>query len=347
MDLAVPRASRRQRAGMTVSWLAVLSRAVRVRLGRSARRQARRARRAGERLRMRWPALVGRVEHDGVYFVVSKIPRGDDPRSQAILGCARKFADSGVPVHLLVLEFERDVDSEVDRLKQDALPRLATVKCFWRDAAPSGDGGGFPDTLRDVPQTAISVVTPGHPGRTTYFNAGLPIATVTELQRGLEVEHLAPDGAPIRRDDYDERRRLVRMLELRPDTGRVAMHRYVDSDGTCWMSAWVNPSSGQSGPLQVYSPTPMELATYGDVQARWISREIHRSATALVVSDDAASGRVVAKSHHPAAIRMAVAPDSRPVRAEDLLAFYRRALTPVWRRGRSSMLSPPAPLRLP
>ncbi|MGH8823987.1 MAG: hypothetical protein ACRDVN_05865 [Jiangellaceae bacterium] len=334
--------------GFRTSRLRALPRATRFLLGRMAGPRSRRTRRAAELLLMRAPALVGRAESGGVYFVVSTILRRDDPRTEAILACARAFADAAVPVHVLVLEFARDADHEVAQLMRGAsLPRSATVRYFWRHAAPSGDGGFATAALRDLPVTARGVLTPGHPERTSYFVDGLPVATVTQLQHGLEVEHLGPDAAPIRRDDYDERRRLVRMLDLRPDTGQAAMRRYLDADGTCWLSAWVNPSSGRSGPVQVYSPTPMEFAGYRDVWARWVTRELHRSASALVISDDAVSGRVVARSRHPAAHKVAVGPEPRPVHSAELLAFYQHVITPAWRPRRSGVSSPPAPLHHP
>jgi hypothetical protein len=331
--------------GSSANRLSALARTARLLLSRTAGHHARRARRAGERLLMRLPALVGRIERGGVYFVVSTMPRRDDRGSQAVLACARVFADSGVPVHLLVLEFARDADHEVARLRQNALlPEAATVRYFWRHAAPSGDGGFLTETLRDVASTATAVHAQD---RTTYFVDGVPVATVTQKQLGLEVEHLGHDGAPIRRDDYDEHHRLVRRLELRPDTGKVAMRRYLDADGTCWLSAWVVASSGRSGPVQVHSPRPVEFATYSDVRARWVSGELHRSVAALVVSDDSASSRVVARSRHPAAHRVVIGPEQPPFHSADLLSFYEQAITPPWRRDRSSLMWPPPPLRRP
>ena len=330
--------------GSRTNRLGALPRAVRLRLSRTAGHHAWRARRAGQRVLMRLPALVGRVERGGVYFVVSTMPRLDDQRTRAVLACARVFADVGVPVHVLVLEFTRDADHEVARLTHSGLlPQAATVRYFWRHAAPSGDGGFPSDVLKDVPLSATAVAAPGQPDRTTYFVKGIPVATTTESRHGVEVEHFGHHGGPIRRDDYDERHCLVRMLELRPDTGKVAMCRYLDADGTCWLSAWVNPSSGRIGPVQVHSPSPMEFATDDDVRAHWVTRELHKSAAAVVVFDDASSGRVVARSRHPAVHKVALGPEQPAAHSADLFAFYQRAITP-WRRGRSSVLSPPPPL---
>ncbi|MGH8777043.1 MAG: hypothetical protein ACRDWI_18480 [Jiangellaceae bacterium] len=334
-------------SGFRPGRLTALPRGARLRTGHLTRRYVGRARRLGERLVLRVPALFGRVERAGMYVVVSKLPCGDDADARAVLDCANAFASAGVAVHILVLEFARDAEHQAALLhRRELLPAGVSWRYFWRHAAPSGDGGWPVDALRDLPPAAQPVTMPGMPARTTYFVDGLPVARVTDRQRGLVVEHLGPDGAPRRRDDYDERHRLVRMVDVSPETGKVATRRYLDADGTCWLSAWVGPS-GRSGPLQVHLPTPTEYASDRDVRARWVTRELHRSAAVLVVAADAASGRVVSRSRHPAAHRLAVEADPRPVRVEDLLAYFRHVTKPAWRRGRRAAPAPPAPLRRP
>ena len=307
------------------------------------RQLGRLVRRAGWRL----AGAIRRRERGAVYVVLGQVPARDDPARQALLSCLRIFANAGVHVHLLLLDYVGDADQAISGLRDHGLsPAAATVKIFWRDASPTGDGGAYAQPMAGTqPTTAVRM--PGSPSHTMYFRDGLPVIAVTGGGRAVAVEHFGSFGAPVRRDDYDERGRLVRTQELVEDTGEVATYRYLDGDGSCWLSAWIDHVSGRSGPLQQHRPTRREFATYSDVWAYWVTRQLRVSATPLIISVDSVGAEVVGKSRHPAAYRVRIDPDAvGSADPNSVLEFYAYATSANSRRRRSRVgtVTPPPPL---
>jgi hypothetical protein len=315
--------------------------ATRARLERRFHRESRRLHRVAADVRLRSAALIGRRERGGVYVVLGKIPASDDSCQRALLSCFVAFADAGVRVHLLLLDYARDADYTINGLRdRSLLPAAVTVRYFWRDAAPSGDGGAITRPLVGLPARM-----PGRSNRTIYYQDGLPLISVAAKDHGAEVEHFGSTGAAVQRDEYDERGRLVRTLDLIEATGDVATHRYRDADGTCWLSAWVNQSSGRLGPLQMHRPSFREFATYSDVHAAWVTAKLQRSIAPLIIAADDESARVVAKSRHRRAHRVTLKVDGTvPADACSLLEFYSHVTSPTARRRRPSAVQTPAPL---
>jgi hypothetical protein len=320
--------------------------ATRARLERRFHRESGRLHWVAAAVGLRSAALIGRRERGGVYVVLGKIPASDDSCQRALLSCFAAFADAGVLVHLLLLDYARDADYTINGLRdRSLLPAAVTVRYFWRDAAPSGDGGAITRPLVGLPQPATAARMPGRSHRTIYSQDGLPLISVTAKDHGAEVEHFGSTGAATQRDEYDERGRLVRTLDLIEATGDVATHRYRDADGTCWLSAWVNQSNGASGPLQMHRPSLREFATYSDVHAAWVTAKLQRSIAPLIIAADNQSARVVAKSRHPTAYRVTLKVDGTvPADPRSLLEFYSHVTSPTARRRRPSAVQPPAPL---
>ena len=115
--------------------------ATRARLERRFHRESGRLHWVAAAVGLRSAALIGRRERGGVYVVLGKIPASDDSCQRALLSCFAAFADAGVLVHLLLLDYARDADYTINGLRdRSLLPAAVTVRYFWRDAAPSWSG---------------------------------------------------------------------------------------------------------------------------------------------------------------------------------------------------------------
>jgi hypothetical protein len=302
--------------------------------------------RAAARAGCRWGSWISRKERGGVHVVLGRIPDGDEPTWRALLVGIGAFADAGIRVNLMVLEYAPDAGLAINGLRdRGLLPAAATVKCFWQEAAPSGDGGAYSPPLGGLPQQAAAIRLPGHNARTIYMHDGLPVLAVLDEGGAITVEHLGPMGTSRQRDEYDDRSRLVRILDMIEESGAVATRRYLDADGACWLSEWVDQSSGVSGPFQLHRPKPREFATDRDVYAWWVATEIQQSAAPLIISVDKIGAHVVAKSFHPCAYRVTLQTDRVPwPDPESLLAFYAYAVSRTLHRRSTAAVEPPSPL---
>ncbi|MBA0125228.1 hypothetical protein H0B56_06710 [Haloechinothrix sp. YIM 98757] len=201
--------------------------------------------------------------------------------------CVHFASGLRAPAELVVMDYSHDPAAAAALA---GAPAGVAVRRFWRDAAP--DGGGA--TPRYSPHTA-GVPEP-HPGAldrvwdTGYYRAGRPVMTVTERGRTTVVDHYQHGSMPSRRDEIDERGRLVRAVDLHPGTGRAVTHRYLDTTGRCWMSVWIDPD-GSFGRAQRHHPATTEFSSLRTAQAEWLASllETERRYTVLAVGADAVS----------------------------------------------------------
>ncbi len=206
---------------------------------------------------------VARVARQHVCVIFSRA--GAD--TQALMRMARRAAKAGTGVEVLLLDFGR-ADPVLGEIA-DGVP----LKRFWREA-PRGGGGAEP-----LPPDAG--LTPGPmPGtrggewRSGYYRDGLPVLAMSVRNGITVVDHFDSSGVPVRHDDIDERGRWVRTVDLDPVTRRETNYRYLDSDGACWLSVWVDPRDGSLGRAVQHRPVEREFGDLREAQVDWVAEEL-------------------------------------------------------------------------
>jgi hypothetical protein len=189
-------------------------------------------------------------------------------RKAALSGTVRSVrltAALRLPAEIYVLDFNRTVEEALA-----ALPTKVPVRRFWRDAAPAG-GGVMP---RSVTVESSAEPVPGNDAggwRSGYYLAGTPVVAITNEPGSKSVLHYGTHGAPVRREQIDGGGRLVRVVDIHPATGRDVTHRYLNSDGRCWLSVWLDADGRTPGRTLQHHPMPRELASFRAAQAEWIA----------------------------------------------------------------------------
>ncbi|SNR76946.1 hypothetical protein SAMN06265360_11856 [Haloechinothrix alba] len=249
-----------------------------------ARRAAGRARSTVGLVRLCGLVLALRVRRHRVYVLVAG---AETAPLRTAVRCVRFAAGLRAPAELVVMDYSND-PAAAGALA--GAPAGVAVRLFWRDAAPDGGGATprYTSGTADAPEP--------HPGSlerswdTGYYQAGRPTMAVTERGRTTAVEHYQHGSMPSRRDEIDERGRLVRTVDLHPATGRAVTHRYLDTSGRCWMSVWID-TDGTVGRAQRHRPVATEFPSLRSAQAEWLASllETERRHTVLAVGADAVS----------------------------------------------------------
>jgi hypothetical protein len=246
---------------------------------------------------------TGRGQRTGVFIVVSTIGTGEQAPSPTLMQSINTAAAAGAPVEVLLADYDADLDAQFAAyVEHDELQAGVTVRRFWRDATP---GAG----LSRPRHTTAGLVAGPAPGaevgewRAAFYRSGTPALAVDEKPTGSIVEHYGTLGQPVRRDEIDAEGRLVRIVDIHPDTGRDVTHRYPMGDDTCWLSVWVNATDGSLGPAHQHLPAPREFASLRAVQARWIDQVAARTARPVLIAADAQSQELVRMVEHTGAIR--------------------------------------------
>ncbi|MGH3516723.1 MAG: hypothetical protein ACRDQ7_04790 [Haloechinothrix sp.] len=240
-----------------------------------ARRARRRLRRLSGRARLVVSVLTASARRDSLYLLVSGSPA--DGLSPALVRTVRAAVTVRIPVEVLVLDF---VPGGAESVPAE-LPAAVSVRRFWREAAPDGGGAAPRQATAPLPREPVPV---GEEWRTGYYRAGRPVLALRESEGATLVEHYGHAGVPVRRVEIDGRGTLVRIVDLHPATGRDVTHRYLDSDGECWLSVWVDGEDGTLGPTQQHRPHLREFESFRAAQAEWVAEQMARAARRRVVA---------------------------------------------------------------
>lgn len=235
---------------------------------RAGRRFGHRTRRRAERARLLAMMLTARLRDVPVFLLVS----GTERFSAAMVRRLRVAAGRRAGLQVLVLDFAPHATAAKAALAK--LPIDLHVKRFWLDAAPGG-GGCTPRHSTDG-LVRRPVPGPKDTWHTGYYRDGYPVVGVTEHPGATMVDHYEA-GLPAQRDEIDSSGRVIRIVDLHPDTGHEVTHRYLDSSGDCWLSVWVE-SDGTLGRTQRHRGKVREFPSFRAAQADWV-RELAPGST--------------------------------------------------------------------
>jgi hypothetical protein len=271
-------------------------------LRNAMRRVQGRSRRAVQHAGRGLLVATGRGKRDGAFVVVA--PTGKQA-SSALIHSINTAVAAGVPVDVLLVEYDAELDVQfASNLERGAIPAEVTLRRFWRDAIP---GAGLSKPRHDTAGLVAEPAPAAQAGewRTAFYRSGIPVLAVDETTAGCTVDYFGSVGEPLRRDEIDADRKLVRIVDLHPDTGREVTHRYPIGD-TCWLSVWVN-ENGTLGPVQQHLPAPREFTSLGALQAQWVDQVVSRTARPILIAANSESREVVRLVEHSGAIRRALA----------------------------------------
>jgi hypothetical protein len=213
-------------------------------------------------------ARLTRLGRPGRLVVVATGHEAANLPEAALRAIGRSLA-RGEPVELVVLDFTWNA--------APAAPDGVAVRMFWREGAPAA--GEFAPARRD---DLYAAPVPARDGEWSegYYSDGLPVMRVRTGPAGRQVDHLAEWGAVVRRDEIDERGRLVRTVDVDPQTGEDATHRYVAGDGSCWLSVPLH-ATRPAGPVRQFKPAVRTYATLAEMQANWARTLVNRRSRVL------------------------------------------------------------------
>lgn len=242
----------------------------RVRSARDLRRRLKRdmRRRAG-RARVVASLLGARVRGRPVWLLLS----GSEPVSPWYARRLRSAAEHRAGAAVLVLDFVPGVTG---------LPASLPARRFWLDAAPGGGGSAPRYSTADC--SAGKVAGPDESWRNGYYRDGKPVLTITEHGDATIVEEYDGSGEPVRREEIDQDGKLIRLVDLHPADGREVTHRYLNADGECWLSVWVDPERGTLGRTQQHRGDVREFPTLRAAQASWVAGQISGPTPRILVS---------------------------------------------------------------
>lgn len=254
------------------------------RAARSARSAAGRAHRRARRLRRALRVRLGEAR------MLAALPAAGLTRTPVflllpdlhaltpeLLRALRLAVRARAPVHVVVLDVAAAFDRAVG-----PIPERVRVHRYWLDAAPGG-GGALPrHRVEGLEQAPL-------PGKDDgwlrgYYRDGSPVLAITEQAGWTIVEHLAPGGQCVRRDEIDPDGRLIRLVDLHPTTAEPVGHRYLAADGRCWLSVRLDPDSGEPGPADRHAVELRAFDGMRDCQAEWVAGLLAAGRSRVVVT---------------------------------------------------------------
>lgn len=242
----------------------------RVRSARNLRRRlTRNLRRRAGRARVVASLIGARLRGRPVWLLLS----GSEPVSPWYARRLRSAAEHRAGAAVLVLDFVPGVTG---------LPASLPARRFWLDAAPGG--GGSAPRYSTAGCTEGKVAGPGEGWQNGYYRDGKPVLTIIRRGDATIVEEYNSTGEPVRREEIDHDGRLIRIVDLHPADGREVTHRYVNADGECWLSVWVDPEDGTLGPAQQHRGDVREFPTLRAAQAAWVAGLISGPTPRILVS---------------------------------------------------------------
>lgn len=266
---------------------------------------------------------AARSAGEAVFFLRSlALQRGGVTR--AVLARMRMYAQAGIKVRLLLTGHGSRENYVQSRIRERwELPDSVEIRYFWREAAPGGGGVG-PDPL---------VTAREEPGLTCFTEPTAKGVVVRCYSDGLLVKskHLDEQGKPVRVDHHDRARRvvsreafdeegmLVRIDELNPDTGLVALRRWFDRSGECWLTNWLTPHGSAAAAVR-HRPSATAYDTYYQCVAEWADEILADSERPVFYTDTRNHDSVLLAIKHPGARKVAVMHNchtTEPHRAED------------------------------
>jgi hypothetical protein len=276
-------------------------------LRHAVRRIQGRSRRVAQRAARVLLIAKGRAQRRALFVVVSAAGPRERASSMALIKSIQAAVVARLKVEVLFVDFVPDVDSEfAAELERGRFPAQVTVRRFWRDATPGAGLAKPRHTLAGL--VAEPAPKPGSgEWQTAYYRSGIPVLSVDETSAGRTVEYYGPAGEPVRRDEIDAGGRLIRIVDVHPDTGHVVTHRYPMGDDTCWLSVWVDPESGTLGPAHQHLPAPREFASLRAAQAHWVDEVVSRTARPILIAAELPSQQVLQLVEHTSPIRRALA----------------------------------------
>lgn len=228
--------------------------------------------------------LAGRGRLRGL-FVISSYADGGSFLSGVVPRIQGALAD-GVPVEVLELDFSPSAPAV--ELQPDV-----SVHRFWEDMVSGAACQMSPDVMRASAKTpAFLADRTRAPG---FYSDGLPSYAVVKTEAGTRVAYYSSNGVHTHTHEFDHEGVFVRIVDLDPATGKEVTHRYVDSDGWCWLSVSIDADGQPTSSFQML-PRAMRWPDLASIQARWVRRRLGRTLRPVVLATGPASSRVMSRA---------------------------------------------------
>lgn len=220
----------------------------------------------GARRRLRRGVRVGRGRARLVASVLAACRNGDSAvlvldNERALTPAIRRALQAArltrADVEVAVLDFKPNVGAKRVR----GLP----VRRFWVDASPAGAGAPTRHNVDGL--VAGRVEGPSQEWLDGWYSdEGVPVYAVSDAV----VECYDRAGRIARSEQLDADGALIRIVDRHPRTGKPTTHRYLGSDGRCWLSVWVT-KTGTWGRTQQHVGDQREYPTMRQAQAQWLA----------------------------------------------------------------------------
>jgi hypothetical protein len=221
---------------------------------------------------------AGRGSWRGLFVIASGAELGAIPDDVVV--AMRHAVAKGRHAEILVLDY----DGAVASLEP---PDGVKLRRFWADPAPAKNVA--PDVSHASAATPVRLadgtLAPG------YYRDGLPVAAVLDSVSGSRAALYSHNGLHVRNVEYDHRGSVVRVVDVDPTSGAEVAHRYLDEQGSCWLSVTVL-ADGTLGHAYRSRPKAKKYADLVAAQADWVRRRVAITPRATIISAGSASHRV-------------------------------------------------------
>lgn len=246
----------------------------------------------------------------GAAFVFTSLGVKRGGVTRAVIRRARHFAQSGIPVRLLLTGFGYQEDQAVRDVQREwGLPDSVEVRYFWREAAPGGGGAPAPALSNAKDEAGLTrFAESSSDGETIrFYDNGLltkakrfdsddRLQAVTYYDRARRAEC---------HEHFDLEGRLVYVEHLNPDTGSAVLRRWFDRTGECWLTTWMNPNGNPAHTVR-HRPDPVAYDHFGDCVAEWVDSATADWDVPVVIVDTRRLDTVLRGLKHPGARSVAV-----------------------------------------
>ncbi|MGH3949716.1 MAG: glycosyltransferase [Pseudonocardiaceae bacterium] len=262
-----------------------------------------------------------------VVFVFGSIAMKRGGVTRTILARMRLYAQSGIPVRLLLTGqgFREDAEEAAIR-KAWSLPDSVEIRYFWREAAPGGGGAPVDPlvTAEDEPEFTTFPEPVGKSSKVIrFYSDGLLVKTKHFDPRGRikRIEHHDAARRTVSQQHFDTSGRLVRTDGLDLETGNPTLCRWFDRSGSCWLTTWPNQEDHSTVSVR-HRPDAVAYDHFGQCVAEWVDEVLADSECPMLFSDTRNHDQVALAMKHPNVRRIAVLHNchtARPYRAHDHL----------------------------
>ncbi len=220
--------------------------------------------------------------------------------TKAVLTRANTLVEYFPETQFFTLLYQRDHKEIIQKLYESGkLDKRIKVHNFFLDAIPSKDESKINSTsvIQSVKeQGLIEFIDSGSKQPAyRYYQNGLYVKykKFDKQQRLMFIDYMDEGRHRTRREEFDPDGNLSRIQHMDLVTNTPKLERYVDSNGECFLSIWVNPKSKKSGRCLLFHPKPREFNDISKLYAFWIAEKIKHLNHPILMSDSRATDEVL------------------------------------------------------